>query len=178
MIDTYLDVLRIDSGYHVPSQESIDVRQMLTDVIQVLRPWADTSNITIECEYSEGWLSICGAPPLLAGAMLNLLSNAIKYSPEGSVVQVRVVQKAAVLAFEVWSHGPSLPEDQLEELFQPFYRGPGDHTSKRGWGLGLAFVKRIAEKHSGSVEVYNDPVRGTCFALVLPNEKVAQGAVP
>jgi len=178
MIDTYLDVLRLDSGYHVPHQEPIDVKQMLTDVIQVVRPWADASNITIECEYSEGWLSIRGATPLLAGAMLNLLSNAIKYSPEGSVVQVRVVQKAAALAFEVWSHGPSVPEDQLEELFQPFYRGPGDHTSKRGWGLGLAFVKRIAEKHSGSVEVYNDPIRGTCFALVLPSEKVAQGAMP
>jgi signal transduction histidine kinase/CHASE2 domain-containing sensor protein len=178
MIDTYLDVLRLDSGYHVPPPEPIDVKQMLTDVIQVMRPWADTSNITIESEYSTGWLSISGAPPLLAGAMLNLLSNAIKYSPEGSVVQVRVVQKAAALAFEVWSHGPSLSEDQLAQLFQPFYRGPGDHTSKRGWGLGLAFVKRIAEKHSGSVEVYNDPTRGTCFALVLPSEKVAQGAVP
>jgi signal transduction histidine kinase/CHASE2 domain-containing sensor protein len=178
MIDTYLDVLRLDSGHHVPRQDPIDVKQMLTDVIQVVRPWADTSNLTIECEYSEGELSVRGDPPLLAGAMLNLLSNAIKYSPEGTGVRVRVVQKAATLAFEVWNHGPSLPEDQLEELFQPFYRGPGDHTSKRGWGLGLAFVKRIAEKHSGSVDVYNDGVRGTCFALVLPNEKVAQGAVP
>jgi two-component system phosphate regulon sensor histidine kinase PhoR len=81
-----------------------------------------------------------------------------------------------VLALEVWNHGPSLPKDQLAEIFQPFYRGLGDQTSKRGWGLGLAFVKRIAEQHSGSVEVYNDPVRGTGFALVLPSDKVAQGA--
>jgi signal transduction histidine kinase len=176
MIDTYLDMLRLDSGFHVPRQEPIDVKQMLTDVIQVVQGWADTSNIRIECEYPEGRQSIRGAPPLLTGAMLNLLSNAIKYSPEGNVVQIRVVQRAAVLALEVWNHGPSLPKDQLAEIFQPFYRGLGDQTSKRGWGLGLAFVKRIAEQHSGSVEVYNDPVRGTGFALVLPSDKVAQGA--
>jgi signal transduction histidine kinase len=175
MIDTYLDLLRLDSGHHVPRREIINVNQMLADVIQVVRPWADTSKITIECEVADERLSILGDPPLLAGAMLNLLSNAIKYSPEASVVQVRVVERTGALAFEIWNQGPSIPPDQIQELFQPFYRGSGGHTSKRGWGLGLAFVKRIAEKHSGSVEVESDPLRGTCFALVLPTQNIAQG---
>jgi signal transduction histidine kinase/CHASE2 domain-containing sensor protein len=175
MIDTYLDVLRLDSGFHVLRQEPIDVKQMMKDVIHVVRPLAETSHITIESEYSEACLSTYGDQTLLTGALLNLLTNAIKYSPEESVVQVRVVQRAAGLAFEVWNHGVSLPDDRIQDLFQPFHRGVAEHTSKRGWGLGLAFVKRIAEKHLGRVEVYSDPIRGTCFAIILPSEKVARG---
>jgi len=61
-----------------------------------------------------------------------------------------------------------IPPDELARLFEPFYRRREQEHTAPGWGLGLAFVKRIAEGHGGRVEASSDAVGGTCFRIVLP----------
>jgi signal transduction histidine kinase len=177
MIDTYLDVLRLDSGHLVPRQEPVDIAQLLSEVTQVLRPLADSGDITLHRDLGPDLQLVRGDPSLLGGALLNLVSNAIKYSPEGSVVQVRAVQQDENLALEIWNDGPFIPEDQLQRLFRPFHRGAGEHNSRPGWGLGLAFVKRIADQHGGKILVQSDPNLGTCFTLLLRSENAVQRAI-
>jgi len=69
---------------------------------------------------------------------------------------------------EVWNPGPAIPPDELVRLFEPFYRRNEQEETARGWGLGLAFVKRIAEQHGGKAEAWSQSGSGTAFRIHLP----------
>lgn len=79
----------------------------------------------------------------------------------------------AQLSFEVVNRGPVIPSEDLGCLFEPFYRRPQGEDAVRGWGLGLAFVKRIAEAHHGQVEASSSEACGTRFRMVLPAAPMA-----
>src|SRR6266571_3204118 len=172
MINTYLDVLRLETGSRPLRWETFNIRDAVNQVKQVLQPLAQSSKITVTTEITPDSPTLDGDPHLIAGALLNLLSNAIKYATQGSEVKLRVVADGNMLVVEVWNPGPVIPPHELERLFEPFYRGREQEDAAQGWGLGLAFVKRIAEQHGGKVEARSEPGTGTCFRLLLPATRV------
>ena len=168
MINTYLDVLRLEAGSRPLRRESFDVRDTVNQVKQVLQPLAEASKILVTTEIACDLPPIEGDPHLIAGALLNLLGNAVKYTAHGKEVKLRVLAESNMIVLEVWNPGPVIPPHELERLFEPFYRGPEREGATPGWGLGLAFVKRIAEQHGGKVEASSEPELGTCFRVHLP----------
>jgi signal transduction histidine kinase len=83
--------------------------------------------------------------------MTNLVENAVKY---GDSARVRLFTDRHEAVAEVHDNGPGLPEDELERVFQPFYRTPSAHASnKHGTGLGLAVCRSIARAHGGDVRL-------------------------
>jgi len=175
MINTYLDVLRLDASARPPQRQAVDIQATITQVERVMRPLAQGAGIEIRTEMDSNLPMLQGDPHLIAGALLNLLSNAVKYSPPGGEVRLHVGAEASSAVFEVWNPGPAIPPSDLERLFQPFYRRAEHEGSAPGWGLGLAFVKRIAEGHGGRVEATSDAAAGTCFRVLFPS---ATAAVP
>ena len=168
MINTYLDVLRLDSGAHPLRREVVDLKETVKQVERVVQPLAQGAGISVKLEMDSDVPLLRGDPSLIAGALLNLLSNAVKYSPQGSEVRLRLLARPDGVALEVQNPGPVIPPEDVARLFEPFYRRrEQDHTAP-GWGLGLAFVKRIAEGHGGQVEASSDAAGGTCFRIVLP----------
>ena len=93
---------------------------------------------------------------LLGEVLINLIDNAVRYAGRGATVTVRVHGQGSELLLEVEDNGPGVPESEREHLFERFVRGTEDGT---GCGLGLAIVREIVERHSGSVELL--PVRPT-----------------
>jgi signal transduction histidine kinase/CHASE2 domain-containing sensor protein len=172
MINTYLDLLRLEAGSRPLRREIVSVSDTVHQVRRVVHPLAQASGIIVKMEIASDLPSLQGDPHLIAGALLNLLSNAIKYSPRGSEVRLRVVAEADNVLFEVWNPGRPIPPQDLARLFEPFYRRREQEDSAPGWGLGLAFVKRIAEQHGGQVEVVSDSQTGTCFRVLLPGTSV------
>src|SRR5579859_1029256 len=172
MINTYLDVLRLEAGSRPLRREVFHINDTVNQVKQVVQPLAQASKITVSTEIGPDSLSLEGDEHLIAGALLNLLSNAVKYAPHGSAVKLRVVADGNMIVVEVWNSGPVIPPHELERLFEPFYRGREQEDSAAGWGLGLAFVKRIAEQHGGKVEASSEPGTGTCFRIFLPGTRV------
>jgi CHASE2 domain-containing sensor protein/nitrogen-specific signal transduction histidine kinase len=172
MINTYLDVLRLEAGSRPLRREIVNVSDTVNQVKRVVHPLAQPSDIIVKTEIASDLPSLQGDPHLITGALLNLLSNAIKYSPRGSGVTLRVVASGGNVVFEVWSSGPVIPSKDLARLFEPFYRRHEQEDAAPGWGLGLAFVKRIAEQHGGQVEASSDSLAGTCFRLRLPATQV------
>ena len=169
MINTYLDVLRLDSGARPLQREVVDVEETVNQAERVVQPLAQSAEIGVKVEMDSDLPLLRGDPNLIAGALLNLLSNAVKYSPGGSEVRLRVLARPDGVAFEVRNPGPVIPAEDLARLFEPFYRRREQEHTTAGWGLGLAFVKRIAEGHGGRVEASSDAVAGTCFRIVLPS---------
>jgi signal transduction histidine kinase len=112
-----------------------------------------------------------GDEPLLTGAVLNLVSNAIKYGTPGSQIHVSCEAVEQIVVLRVSNEAVSMSEDDLSRLFEAHYRSPSVEGTAPGWGLGLAFVKRIAEKHGGSVCATSQGSR-IVFEMYLPARAV------
>jgi signal transduction histidine kinase len=101
----------------------------------------------------------------------NLLENAIKYSlPESGPVEISVEQTADTVLVRVTDDGPGIPEADLPNLFEPFFRVDRSRSKKSGgYGLGLSICKRIMEAHGGAITAENNPAgkRGATFTLTL-----------
>jgi CHASE2 domain-containing sensor protein/two-component sensor histidine kinase len=168
MINAYLEVLRMDVGSRPLRLKPVEIGAVVHHVQQILQPLAQSAQIEIYTEIGPEAHTLNCDELLVTGALLNLVSNAVKYSPQGSVVKVQALAIHQDVEFQVSNHGPVIPQESLTRIFEPYYRVPDQPGEKPGWGLGLAFVKRISEQHGGRVEVSSDPSSGTCFRLVLP----------
>jgi two-component system, OmpR family, sensor kinase len=128
---------------------------------------------------SESAIAVQGVPKLLRRLMRNLLENANRYAIKNtaavgaeSVVLTLAIEgvsdsKSAVL--RVTDHGPGVPAELRERIFEPFYRAPGASERDGGVGLGLALVKSIAQRHGGTVRCEAAASgQGACFVVTLP----------
>ncbi|MBQ9578862.1 MAG: HAMP domain-containing histidine kinase [Ottowia sp.] len=108
-----------------------------------------------------------GVPRLLRRALSNLLRNARRYGgADGICVTLDTEEGSALL--HVDDSGPGVPEDEREDIFRPFYRAKSASESQGGWGLGLALVRTIAQRHGGSAECGDAPGGGARFTVRLP----------
>ena len=100
----------------------------------------------------------------------NLLENASKYAmPDSSEVRVFVDPSACAVRLRITDDGPGIPESDLPNLFEPFFRVDRSRSKRTGgWGLGLSLCKRIMAAHGGNIEVQNNPGRGATFTLSFP----------
>ncbi len=116
-------------------------------------------------------LEVPGIAKLLRRAVRNLLENAKRYS-HGSIA-LELAREGHQAIVRVQDHGPGVPPDQRERIFEKFYRLPGASERSGGVGLGLALVRSIAQRHGGSVRCLgrSDGAPGACFELRLPLDK-------
>jgi signal transduction histidine kinase len=167
MINTYLEVLRLDAGARPLRLARTNIAAMVEHVKKVVQPLANSAKVPVRVDQEcEDEFVLCDET-LISGALLNLVSNAIKYGTEGTEVTVRISSSEEEVQFEVQNFGPVIPETELEQLFERFYR-PTRSESIPGWGLGLSFVRRISQQHGGRVQVSSNQTSGTTFAFTLP----------
>jgi signal transduction histidine kinase len=107
----------------------------------------------------------------IRGLLRNLLDNAFKYSlPDSLPVDVSAVENHRAVIIRVKDDGQGIPEAQIANIFEPFFRiDPSRSKKTGGYGLGLSICKRIAEAHGGTIQVENNPERGASFILTLPS---------
>ena len=167
MINGYLNVLRLDAGAKPLQASSIEVEELVKQVFDVLQPLAAGNEMRLMlCRGPESVLAV-GDAPLITCAILNLVSNAIKYGKLGTDIVVRCRAQDNETVISVENQGDAIPVEDISRIFDPYYRALNTEDTAQGWGLGLAFVKRIAEKHGGSVTVESYPTR-TRFEIHLP----------
>jgi signal transduction histidine kinase len=166
LINSYLDVLRIESGFAELRFEEVDVNELVVRTTELLEPLAQAANMKLTLHQHAG-SCISGDKTLLTGAVLNLISNAIKYGRSGTEVEITSVVRDSSVILSVYNECTPVPEHELQSLFDMNYRSSANSPQKHGWGIGLTFVKRIAENHGGSVHVENAR-NGIRFELRLP----------
>lgn len=105
----------------------------------------------------------------------NLLENAVKYSlPDSRAIEIAVAQADDSVVIRVTDDGPGIPEADLPNLFEPFFRVDRSRSKKTGgYGLGLSICKRIVEAHGGTIQAENNTGRGASFVLTLPIRRPA-----
>jgi len=166
LINSYLDVLRLDAGAKPLRADAVELNGTVRQVFDILRPLAAAAHMQL-IQASDAAIFVTGDANLISGAVLNLVSNAIKYGKPGTEIEVHCSSSAEEVAIGVRNQGHAIATGDIPHLFDPYYRAGSVEQAKPGWGLGLAFVKRIAEKHGGSVEVKSEP-SSTTFEIHLP----------
>jgi signal transduction histidine kinase len=123
--------------------------------------------------YSEGACAVSGDPSpgcwsrdTIKRALENLIGNAMKYGDGSCPVQVHLCQVEGRQLVSVHNDGKPIPAEKLEHIFTMFYRN--EVQAGRGWGVGLPFVRAVAQSHGGSITVDSDEGRGTTFTLDVP----------
>ena len=165
LLHSYLDVLRLDAGARSPALEEVSVGNVVQSVFGIMRPIAGAAGMPLSWNGEDH--SLLADPALLQAAILNVVSNAIKYGTHGTEIEVRCEARNDEVAISVHNFGPPINASDLPNLFGSYYRASATEGRAAGWGLGLAFVKRIAQKHGGYVEVNSD-ASGTTFHMHFP----------
>ncbi|MDI2587329.1 HAMP domain-containing sensor histidine kinase [Psychrobacillus sp. NEAU-3TGS] len=107
-------------------------------------------------------------PKLFARVLDNLVGNAVKHTPEGTKVLLEVEQKEDTVRLTIQDEGQGIPKEELENLFNRYYRGTNTTTETSGTGLGLAIAKQLVEAHDGNIFVESDR-NGTKVTITLPS---------
>jgi len=114
-------------------------------------------------------LFVLADEPLLSRALDNLLDNARKYGGgPGSPIRVEARQENGEAVIAVLDGGKGIPAEELERIFDPFYRGTTARARETGFGLGLALARRIVEAHGGTIRASNLPGSGARIEMRLP----------
>ncbi len=104
--------------------------------------------------------------------IFNLLDNAFKYRREAPMLYVKTRNKNSGLIISIKDNGLGISKDNLNRIFEKFYRVPtGNVHDVKGFGLGLAYVKKIVEDHGGQITVESELNVGTLFEIFLPLKK-------
>ena len=165
LINEVLDLARIESGRILLDIQSIDPVDVVSAAVDSLRSLAAERDLAVTLE-AQSIDNVLLDPARLRQVVLNYLSNAIKFTPEGGLVQVRVLHELDELVLEVIDTGGGIaPEDQ-ERVFGEFEQLHG--AAYGGTGLGLAVTKRIIEAQGGTVGVRSSPGHGSTFYARLP----------
>jgi signal transduction histidine kinase len=133
----------------------------------------------LEVPPGQSQLEVLGVAKLLRRLVRNLLENAGRYGASrhetghGQGIALTLTQQGQAVRIRVCDHGPGVPPDDRERIFEPFFRLPGASERVGGVGLGLSLVKSIAERHGGWVRCADRPGGGACFEVNLPQSKTA-----
>lgn len=120
------------------------------------------------CVHSPSGACVYGDPGQMKTALENLVQNALKYSV--GAVDITLCAGDGEHAIRVADRGPGVPPEDLERIFERFYRGPGAaRSSVRGSGLGLSIARRIVERHGGRIDAANRPKGGLEVVIRLPD---------
>lgn len=169
LLNNFLDLMRLDAGKVRPVWRDVETRTALERAIVSSEPAAAAKQVRLELQVSpDGEVGTLRTDPVrLDQILVNLLSNAIRHSPAGAGVQLTFEAAGGQIRFAVIDHGPGVPLELRDRIFEPFERF--DPHSGAGTGLGLPVSRRLAEALGGRLTVEETvPGGGATFVLVLP----------
>jgi signal transduction histidine kinase/CheY-like chemotaxis protein len=172
LVDSLLDISKLDAGAIHPELRAFDLRKFVERIGADFRPVAEQKGLAFSVESSDA--EVLSDPVLLERVLRNLLDNAVKYTRDGSVRLVAAAQGDQV-RLAVRDSGIGIAPQERERVFEEFYQiGNPERDRTRGLGLGLAIVRRLAQLLKLDVEVESAPGRGTSFSLTLPRARASQ----
>ena len=167
LIQQILLVSRLDAAEKLFHSQIISISDLISDLCHDYEEIAQQKNIFLTY-YCEEKLIIKANSIQLKHVISNVINNAIFHSPVGELVNIQCVSSKAKGIFTVENTGVSIPEEELKNIFEPFYRTDKSRSRYTGGsGLGLYIVKRILELHHFSYQIENT-AEGVLFTLTFP----------
>ena len=174
LVEEMLVLARNDNATQQVTMAPCSLSDVVEDALMLFEPLAFEQGKTLE-EDIDPHIQVTGDAGLLRRVVDIYLDNACKYSPAGSVIRVALKEEGRRALLSVHSQGQPIPRDQLERLFERFYRADPSRTQE-GYGLGLAIATELAKLHHGRVWAQSDDT-GNTFFFSLPRSREEHGGV-
>jgi phosphoserine phosphatase RsbU/P len=172
VLENVLEMARLSAGVVRVHATSVEAATVIEEAVLMVRPLASTKEQSLTVEAAPG-LVVSADPDRLRQVLVNLLGNAVKYTPAGGSIRVTAAPGSARGRrwgdIAVADDGPGISREQLQEIFEPYYRLPGaEADAPDGAGLGLAISRELVRQMGGALEVESEPGRGSAFTVRLP----------
>jgi len=167
LLNNFLDLMRLDAGKVRPVMLDVEVRVAVERALAKSEPAATAKTLKLILDGHHNSRVVRTDPVRLEQILLNRLSNAIRHSAEGAEVQTIAGEVPGYVTFAVIDHGPGVPAELRDRIFEPFERF--DPHSGLGTGLGLPVSRRLAEALGGTLTVEETAGGGATFILKIPS---------
>jgi len=166
-----LELSKFDSGLVMLQLRDEDLRTVVDDAVDHAEPMAERKGVELRTHLPDEPVVQPHDPPRLGQVLGNLIGNAIKFTPAGGHVGITVVATDVGASFTVSDDGVGIDPDELEHVFDRFYRGTRRKEERAGGsGLGLAIARSIVDMHHGRISISSTPDVGTKVLVTLPGE--------
>lgn len=172
IIENLLALSYYDNRFaEIPFQE-INLSKLVTEISEKTRSLAKKKSINLRLLNTDPGM-IMGNPVAVEQMAINLIKNAVTYTPEGGTVSVSVSAKNTVLEFKVKDTGVGIEKKDLSHVFNPFYKAGQARIQleRESSGLGLTIVKKIVERHNGSIYINSAVGKGTTIIITFPRHQ-------
>ena len=169
LVGELLTLSRLEAGVTGTLEDHIRMEDLLGEILDDARFEGDANQRHIEGMVRNDAV-IRGDMELLHRAIENVVRNAIKQTAIDTTVSINALlnKEKSLLLITVTDHGPGVPEDELQLIFEPFFRSSRTQKNSNGYGLGLTIARRIIEAHRGSITAHNCVDQGLCVVIILP----------
>ena len=171
LIEDILNISRIESGLIKVEKKPVSLTILIEEQLQMIKGCAEEKDIEIIRQKPIVLDQVNADRDMISQVIVNLLSNAVKYTPAGGkvMIETEVDETAKLVRVSVTDTGVGIPEDEIEHVFDKFYRVSANEKQAKGTGLGLNLVKQIVEKvHDGRVFIRSKVGVGSTFGFELP----------
>ena len=166
IVDDLFDISRIEAGLPLPLEVSdSDIDAIVTDVVR--RFVASSPGHAIRTDLRCGTVLPCDEGKMVQ-VLENLVSNAVKYSPDGGVIRVVTECQGPWCTLYIQDHGIGMTPEEVDKVFDKYYRADSASTAIGGLGIGMSIVKAIVEKHGGKIHLSSRPGEGTLVTIQVP----------
>ena len=176
LVDDILFMARVDAGRLSLDMEWVDLSRLAADSVETARAAAKSKGLDLRLSDEVDLPQLWADPMRLTQVLDNLVSNALKFTPAGGTVSVTIARQAETAHIEISDTGVGIPEQELGELFNRFFRA-STTASAPGTGLGLSIAESIVEAHGGTISVESEEGVGTTFSVDLPLQAPPEAAV-
>ena len=149
--------------------ETLDLKQLTEETLSFMKVHFEKTDAEVQLAFEGDHFLIEGDRIHLTNVIYNLVENALKYSTGKPQIELRLHDEPNGILFSVEDRGLGIPPAYQSRIFDKFFRVPrGDEHDIKGYGLGLAYVAKVVEKHNGKIMVESRPGEGSRFTVLLP----------
>ncbi|MES1190254.1 MAG: two-component system sensor histidine kinase CreC [Steroidobacter sp.] len=166
-----LNLAQVEQRQHLEDAVNLSIGELLEKVLAIHAARIKAKELKLDMRFDEAIL-VLGERFLLQQALINLLDNALDFVPKGGALRLWTELKDDKVHIHFWNQGDAIPDFALPRLTERFYSLPRPGTGRKSTGLGLNFVREVAELHGGSIAITNT-VNGIEAELMLGNGSLA-----
>lgn len=157
LVTNMLELSKLESGSIKPSPEHFNINRLINKILNKHKPEFEEHNLKINYNASTPYSYIYADPFQMEQVMTNLITNAIKYTPSGNDINVSINENNDKFKISVQNMGTSIPDDQINKLFDKFYRvdKSRERNKYNSTGIGLSIVKNILQLHNCEFNIQN-----------------------
>ncbi|MFN7911217.1 MAG: sensor histidine kinase [Bacteroidota bacterium] len=169
-IEKILNIAKHDNSPAELNKIKLSVIPIIKNVIENIQLKYENTTITIETQVEDFW--IIADEFHFINLVYNLLDNSIKYCDEKPIITIKLLQEQGLKKIEISDNGIGISTKELTIIFDKFYRSPNSKYSQvNGLGLGLYYIKKIADLHKWKILATNNNAKGITFTILIPNHE-------